>query len=142
VTSSVVREFWSVCHRRTESNGEPFTCEKILATSRWVWGLGDGRGEEEGVQRGAVESFAGVRAGRDGDGEQRRPARLWLEPGGDQVLVNESDAAGRGRAGISGVAVPARWRRSMGAGRPPGVVPGSIGRRGQALGYRGFAGRG
>ena len=27
--------------------------------------LGDGRGEEEGVEGGAVESFPGVRAGRD-----------------------------------------------------------------------------
>jgi len=40
---------------------------------------GDRRGEEEGVQRRAVESFPGVRAGRYG--EQRRPAGLWREPG-------------------------------------------------------------
>jgi hypothetical protein len=41
--------------------------------------LGDGRGEEEGVQRGAVESFPGVRAGRDI--QQGRPVRLRLEAG-------------------------------------------------------------
>ena len=39
----------------------------------------DGRGEEQGVQRWAVEPFPGVRAGRDN--QQRRPARLRLEPG-------------------------------------------------------------
>ena len=41
--------------------------------------LGDGRSEEEGVQRRAVESFPGVWTGRHG--EQGRPARLGLEPG-------------------------------------------------------------
>jgi len=41
--------------------------------------LGDGCGEEEGVQRGAVESFPGVRACRDD--KQRRSAGLRLEPG-------------------------------------------------------------
>ena len=41
--------------------------------------LGDGRSEEEGVQRGAVESFPGIRAGRDS--QQGRAARLGLEPG-------------------------------------------------------------
>ena len=39
---------------------------------------GDGRGEEQGIQRRAVESFPGVRAGRDG--EQGRPAGLRGEP--------------------------------------------------------------
>ena len=39
--------------------------------------LSDGRGEEQGVQRGAVEPFPGVRAG--GDREQGRPAGLRLE---------------------------------------------------------------
>ena len=41
--------------------------------------LGDGCGEEEGVQRGAVEPFPGVWAGRHG--EYGRAARLGLEPG-------------------------------------------------------------
>lgn len=36
--------------------------------------LGDGRGEEQGVERRAVEAFPGVGAG--GDREQRCPARL------------------------------------------------------------------
>ena len=34
----VLGNLWSVCYRRTESGGEPFTYEKILATSRWVCG--------------------------------------------------------------------------------------------------------
>ena len=33
-----VREFRSVCHRRTESSGEPFTCENNLIGSRYVRG--------------------------------------------------------------------------------------------------------
>ena len=41
--------------------------------------LRDGRGEEESVQRRAVESFPGVGAG--GDREQRRTAGLRLEAG-------------------------------------------------------------
>ena len=41
VTSSVSgnsRTVPGVCHRRTESNGEPVTCEKILTGSRYVRG--------------------------------------------------------------------------------------------------------
>jgi hypothetical protein len=41
VTSSVSGNSGAVsgvCHRRTESNYEPLTCERILGTSRWVWG--------------------------------------------------------------------------------------------------------
>ena len=41
VTSSVSgksRPVPGICHRRTESNGEPFTCEKLLGGSRWVRG--------------------------------------------------------------------------------------------------------
>jgi hypothetical protein len=41
VTSSVSgksRAAPGVCHRRTESDEEPPTCENILSTSRWVWG--------------------------------------------------------------------------------------------------------
>jgi hypothetical protein len=41
--------------------------------------LGDRRGEEESVERGAVESLSGVRTG--GDSEQGRSSPLWLEPG-------------------------------------------------------------
>jgi hypothetical protein len=33
VTSSVVREFWTVWHRRTESSGEPLTWAHILSGS-------------------------------------------------------------------------------------------------------------
>ncbi len=40
---------------------------------------GDGRGEEQGVQRRAVEPLSRVRPGSHG--EQRRPARLRDEPG-------------------------------------------------------------
>ena len=40
---------------------------------------GDGRGEEQGVQRRAVKPFPGVRA--SGDSEQGRPAGLWGKPG-------------------------------------------------------------
>ena len=41
VTSSVSRKSKTVscvCHRRTESDGEPLTCTKILGTSRCVRG--------------------------------------------------------------------------------------------------------
>jgi hypothetical protein len=41
VTSSVSgksRPVIGVCHRRTESNGEPLTCPNIPSTSRCVWG--------------------------------------------------------------------------------------------------------
>jgi hypothetical protein len=40
--------------------------------------VGDWRGEEEGVEGGAVEALPGVRAGRDR--EQRRPAGPGLQP--------------------------------------------------------------
>jgi hypothetical protein len=41
--------------------------------------ISDRRGEEQGVQGRAVEAFAGVRAG--GDGQERRPAGLRLQAG-------------------------------------------------------------
>jgi hypothetical protein len=44
VTSSVVREIPGVCHSRTESNGEPLTCE---GHSEWV-ALGPGTAEHVG----------------------------------------------------------------------------------------------
>jgi hypothetical protein len=37
--------------RRTESNREPLTCEKNLATSRWVWGRLDTLAPIPGSQR-------------------------------------------------------------------------------------------
>ena len=64
-----------VCHRRAESNWELSTCGKNLAGSCYVRGRlktlapisGSRRGEEGGVQRGAVEPFPGMRAGRHGE---------------------------------------------------------------------------
>jgi 2-hydroxymuconate-semialdehyde hydrolase len=41
--------------------------------------LGEGSSEEQGIQRGAVEPFPGLRAG--GNRQQRRAAGLRLEPG-------------------------------------------------------------
>jgi hypothetical protein len=53
--------------------------------------LSDEGGEEEGLQRGAVEPFPGVTAGRDH--EQGRPARLWVEPGECGGPVPDAHAA-------------------------------------------------
>jgi hypothetical protein len=77
--TSFVRAFWSVCHRRTESNGEPFTCEKNLATSRWVWGRLNTLAPPPGSYGRAVEAFAGVRDG--GHDQEWRPTGLRLQAG-------------------------------------------------------------
>jgi hypothetical protein len=94
--------------------------------------LGDGRGEEEGVERRAVEPFPGV--GPGGDREQRRPAGLRLEagqrggplPGAHASAQRHPVTAGGGvwikrTARADSVCVPfsiARQRRST---RPGGV---------------------
>jgi hypothetical protein len=93
------REFGSVCHRPTGSNGESFTRTDILATSRWVWrrltALAPISGSHHAVEtsgdrwRGAARyqpcraSFLpGVMSGHRDGFRTLRPPRLGIFKGG------------------------------------------------------------